>query len=218
MSESKKPIGIVGASGYGGVQLVKLLLEHPQVEIAYLGGDSSAGKQYSSIYPHLDHCVDLTVEKIDVDAIAERCAAVFLGLPNGLACDLAPALIAKGCKVLDLSADYRFSNLDTYTDWYKKERTDQDTAKSAVYGLPELFREQIKQAQLVGCPGCYPTASLLALSPLLKQGLLMLNQVLLVVVVKVRLICFYQKLITLSALMELLVIVILLKLSKFAVL
>lgn len=173
MSETaKKPIGIVGASGYGGVQLVKLLLEHPQVEIAYLGGDSSAGKQYSSIYPHLDHCVDLSVEKIDVDAIAERCAAVFLGLPNGLACDLAPALIAKGCKVLDLSADYRFSNLDTYTDWYKKERTDQDTAKSAVYGLPELFREQIKQAQLVGCPGCYPTASLLALSPLLKQGLI----------------------------------------------
>lgn len=172
MSETaNKPIGIIGASGYGGVQLVKLLLEHPQVDIAYLGGDSSAGKKYSSIYPHLDHCVDLTVEKIDVDVIAKRCAAVFLGLPNGLACDLAPALIAKGCKVLDLSADYRFSNLDTYTDWYKKERTDQDTAKSAVYGLPELFREQIKQAQLVGCPGCYPTASLLALSPLFKNGL-----------------------------------------------
>jgi N-acetyl-gamma-glutamyl-phosphate reductase len=116
---SKKPIGIIGASGYGGVQLVKLLLEHPQVDIAYLGGDSSAGKQYSSIYPHLSHCVDLTVEKIDLDAIAERCEAVFLGLPNGLACDLAPALLAKGCKVLDLSADYRFSNLATYSDWYK---------------------------------------------------------------------------------------------------
>jgi N-acetyl-gamma-glutamyl-phosphate reductase len=169
---SKKPIGIIGASGYGGVQLVKLLLEHPQVDIAYLGGDSSAGKQYSSIYPHLSHCVDLTVEKIDLDAIAERCEAVFLGLPNGLACDLAPALLAKGCKVLDLSADYRFSNLATYSDWYKKKRTDHDTAKAAVYGLPELFREQIKQAQLVGCPGCYPTASLLALSPLLKQGLI----------------------------------------------
>jgi N-acetyl-gamma-glutamyl-phosphate reductase len=169
---SKKPIGIIGASGYGGVQLVKLLLEHPQVDIAYLGGDSSAGKQYSSIYPHLSHCVDLTVEKIDLDAIAERCEAVFLGLPNGLACDLAPALLAKGCKVLDLSADYRFSNLATYSDWYKKKRTDHDTAKAAVYGLPELFREQIKQSQLVGCPGCYPTASLLALSPLLKQGLI----------------------------------------------
>ncbi|MEL6931184.1 MAG: N-acetyl-gamma-glutamyl-phosphate reductase, partial [Cyanobacteria bacterium J06600_6] len=169
---SKKPIGIIGASGYGGVQLVRLLLEHPQVDIAYLGGDSSAGKQYSSIYPHLAHCVDFTVEKIDLDAIAERCEAVFLGLPNGLACDIAPALIAKGCKVLDLSADYRFKNLNTYTDWYKKDRTDQETASSAVYGLPELYRQKIQQAQLIGCPGCYPTASLLALSPLLKQGLI----------------------------------------------
>ncbi|MEL6579418.1 MAG: N-acetyl-gamma-glutamyl-phosphate reductase [Cyanobacteria bacterium J06621_12] len=169
---SKKSIGIIGASGYGGVQLVRLLLEHPQVDIAYLGGDSSAGKQYGSIYPHLAHCADLTVEKIDLDAIAERCDAVFLGLPNGLACDIAPSLTAKGCKVLDLSADYRFSNLDTYTDWYKKKRTDQDTAQTAVYGLPELHREQIKQSQLIGCPGCYPTASLLALAPLLKQGLI----------------------------------------------
>ena len=169
---AKKSIGIIGASGYGGVQLVRLLLEHPQVDIAYLGGDSSAGKQYGSIYPHLEHCVDLTVEKIDLDVVAKRCDAVFLGLPNGLACDIAPALVEKGCKVLDLSADYRFSNLDTYTDWYKKDRTDIDTAKTAVYGLPELHREQIKQSQLVGCPGCYPTASLLAISPLLKQGLI----------------------------------------------
>ena len=168
----KKPIGIIGASGYGGVQLVRLLLEHPQAEIVYLGGDSSAGKQYSSIYPHLAHCVDLTVEAIDLDLIAERCEAVFLGLPNGLACDIAPTLIAKGCKVLDLSADYRFSDLNTYTDWYKKDRTDKDTASAAVYGLPELYRQEIKQAQLIGCPGCYPTASLLALSPLLKQGLI----------------------------------------------
>ncbi|MEL6439754.1 MAG: N-acetyl-gamma-glutamyl-phosphate reductase [Cyanobacteria bacterium J06621_8] len=169
---AKTPIGIIGASGYGGVQLVRLLLEHPQVTIAYLGGDSSAGKDYSSIYPHLAHCVDLKVEKIDLDLVAERCKAVFLALPNGLACDIAPVLLAKGCQVLDLSADYRFSNLKTYTDWYKKEREDLDTASSAIYGLPELYREQIKQSQLVGCPGCYPTASLLALAPLLKQGLI----------------------------------------------
>ncbi len=169
---AKKPIGIIGASGYGGVQLVKLLLEHPGVEIVYLGGDSSAGKQYGSIYPHLAHCIDLGVEKIDLDEIANRCEAVFLGLPNGLACNIAPTLIEKGCKVLDLSADYRFRDLDTYTSWYKKEREDLETANQAIYGLPELYREQIKQAQLIGCPGCYPTASLLALSPLLKQGLI----------------------------------------------
>ena len=169
---NKKKIGIVGASGYGGVQLVKLLLEHPGVEIVYLGGDSSAGKQYGSIYPHLAHCIELNVEKIDLDEIADRCDAVFLGLPNGLACDIAPVLIDKGCKVLDLSADYRFEDLNTYTSWYKKEREDIETAKKAVYGLPELYRERIKSAQLIGCPGCYPTASLLALSPLLKQGLI----------------------------------------------
>lgn len=169
---SKKPIGIIGASGYGGVQLVRLLLEHPEVTIAYLGGDSSAGKQYGSLYPHLAHCVELNIEKIDLDAIADRCEVVFLGLPNGIACDLAPTLLEKGCKVLDLSADYRFANLTTYTDWYKKERKDSDTASSAVYGLPELHREQIQQAQLIGCPGCYPTASLLALAPLFKQGLI----------------------------------------------
>ncbi|MDJ0567805.1 MAG: N-acetyl-gamma-glutamyl-phosphate reductase [Pleurocapsa sp. MO_192.B19] len=169
---SKKPIGIIGASGYGGVQLVRLLLEHPEVEIVYLGGDSSAGQQYGSIYPHLAHCVDLNVEKINLDEVAARCEAVFLGLPNGLACDITPTLIAKGCKVLDLSADYRFSNLDTYTTWYKKEREDQAIAAKAIYGLPELHRKQIKQSQLIGCPGCYPTASLLALAPLLKQGLI----------------------------------------------
>lgn len=167
----KKSIGIIGASGYGGVQLVRLLLEHPEVEIKYLGGDSSAGKEYGFIYPHLSHCFDINVEKIDLDEVVNRCEIVFLGLPNGLACDIAPVLIDKGCKVLDLSADYRFDNLKTYTDWYKKNRMDSETAKKAVYGLPELYREQIKQAELIGCPGCYPTASLLALAPLLKQGL-----------------------------------------------
>ena len=172
MSDTSTKIGIIGASGYGGVQLVRLLLEHPQVDIVYLGGDSSAGKQYSSLYPHLGHCVDLNVEKIDLDEVAARCEVVFLGLPNGLACDIAPTLIKKGCKVLDLSADYRFSNLATYTDWYKKEREDLETASNAVYGLPELHRQQIKQSQLIGCPGCYPTASLLALAPLLKNGLI----------------------------------------------
>ena len=171
-SLEKVSVGIIGASGYGGVQLVRLLLEHPGVEITYLGGGSSAGKKFASLYPHLSHLVDLDIEAIDLDIIASRCQVVFLGLPNGLACEMAPTLIEKGCKVLDLSADYRFSNLDTYTAWYKKERNDQTISATAIYGLPELYREKIKQSQLIGCPGCYPTASLLALSPLLKQGLI----------------------------------------------
>ncbi len=166
------PVGIVGASGYGGVQLVRLLLEHPNVDLIYLGGDSSAGKPFTEIYPHLGHRLNLTIEAIDLDAIASRCQAAFLGLPNGLACEMAPQLLEKGCKVLDLSADYRFSDLATYTAWYKTERHDQSVAATAVYGLPELYRDEIKSASLIGCPGCYPTASLMALAPLLKQGLI----------------------------------------------
>lgn len=172
MGNERVSVGIIGASGYGGIQLVRLLLEHPQVELTYLGGHSSAGKPYSQIYPHLSNIVNLTIEPIDLEAIAARCQVVFLGLPNGLACDMAPALLAKGCKVLDLSADYRFKDLATYTAWYKKDRQDSEIAAQAVYGLPELYREEIKSAQLIGCPGCYPTASLLALAPLLKQGLI----------------------------------------------
>ncbi len=172
-SLEKISVGIIGASGYGGVQLVRLLLEHPGVEITYLGGDSSAGKKFASLYPHLSHLVNLNIEAIDLDSIASRCQIVFMGLPNGLACQMAPTLLEKGCKILDLSADYRFSNLDTYTAWYKKEREDQAIAATAIYGLPELYQEKIKQSKLIGCPGCYPTASLLALSPLLKQGLIL---------------------------------------------
>ena len=169
---SRIPVGIIGASGYGGVQLVRLLMEHPEVELTYLGGDSSAGRAYSEIYPHLETQVSLKVEEIDLEAIADRCQVVFLALPNGLAYKMAPTLLEKGCKVLDLSADYRFSNLETYQSWYGGDRSDYDLAETAVYGLPELYRDRIRDAQLVGCPGCYPTASLLALAPLMRQGLL----------------------------------------------
>ena len=166
------PIGIIGASGYGGVQLVRLIMDHPEVELSYLGGESSAGKLFSDIYPHLADVCNLQIETLDPDIIAHHAEVVFLSLPNGLACHIAPQLLEKGCKVIDLSADYRFRDLSIYSSWYGKERQDCKTAATAVYGLPELYRYQITEAQLVGCPGCYPTASLLALSPLLKQGLI----------------------------------------------
>lgn len=169
---SRLPVGIIGASGYGGVQLVRLLQDHSRLEIAYLGGDSSAGKDFAELYPHLGPHLNLAIEAIDVDRIAERCAAVFLSLPNGLAYDLAPKLLERGCKVLDLSADYRFHDLKTYELWYGGDRQDAAIAHTAIYGLPELYRNRIANAQLIGCPGCYPTASLLALAPALKQGLI----------------------------------------------
>lgn len=171
-SQEDIPVGIIGASGYGGVQLTRLLLEHPHVQLAYLGGDSSAGRPFADLYPHLGFKQDLKVEAIDLDKVVERTQVVFLALPNGLAAEMAPTLMERGCKVLDLSADYRFTNLDTYEDWYGTKRQDRDLASTAVYGLPELYRQKISAASLVGCPGCFPTASLLALAPLLKQGLI----------------------------------------------
>ena len=174
---SKVAVGIVGASGYGGVQLVRILQDHPLAEVVYLGGDSSAGKMYASLYPHFSQRVNLRIEAIDLDAIADRCEVVFLSLPNGLAYDMAPKLLAKGCKVLDLSADYRFFDLDTYQAWYGGDRQDAEVAKQAVYGLPELYRDRIASASLVGCAGCYPTATLLGLAPLVRQGLVDLESI-----------------------------------------
>jgi N-acetyl-gamma-glutamyl-phosphate reductase len=173
MGDSRRvPVGVVGASGYGGVQLVRLLMDHPEVELAYLGGESSAGKRFSDIYPHLSHIFNQRIEAVEPEKIADRSEIVFLSLPNGIASQIAPTLVERGCKVLDLSADYRFKSLENYTKWYGKERTDQTTAAYSVYGLPEIYRDRIADAQLIGCAGCYPTASLLALSPLLKQGLI----------------------------------------------
>jgi N-acetyl-gamma-glutamyl-phosphate reductase len=171
-------VGIIGASGYGGVQLCRLLTDHPHVKIAYVAGRDSVGKLYSDLYPQFKGILDLPVEPVDVDRIAAACQVVFLALPNGLACQMAPALAAKGCRVLDLSADYRFRNLDVYESWYRPTEQDpswpstehKEANSRAVYGLPELYRETIASATVVGCPGCYPTASLLGVAPLLKQG------------------------------------------------
>ncbi|MDF5709074.1 MAG: N-acetyl-gamma-glutamyl-phosphate reductase [Nostoc sp. S4] len=166
------PVGIIGASGYSGVQLVRLLMDHPEVELVYLGAENSIGKSLGDLYPHLAHAANLPIEVVEPEIIAHRCEVVFLCLPDGLAWQITPMLLEKGCKILDLSADYRFSDLATYTNWYGIERSDRKTAAIAVYGLPELYRDRIAEAQLIGCPGCYPTASLLAVSPLLKQGLI----------------------------------------------
>lgn len=168
----KISVGIVGASGYGGVQLVRMLLDHPLVEIAYLGANQNVGARMVDLYPQFGPGLKLVCEAVEPAMIAARCQVVFLATPNGVACELAPKLLAGGCRVFDLSADYRFSDLEVYQHWYGVERHDFDVAAQAVYGLPELFREQIRQARLIGCPGCYPTASLLAAAPLLRQGLI----------------------------------------------
>ena len=176
-------VGIAGVASYAGLQLIRLLLFHPRVDLVYLGDRKSSGKRLSEIHPNISDYFDdklLTqIKPIDTDHIAQTCQVVFLAELHGFACTVVPRLLEQGCRVIDLSADYRFSQLDLYKVWYRDaplaERTDARVAQQSVYGLPELYRDRLRSADLVGCPGCYPTASLLAIAPLFKHGLVVLE-------------------------------------------
>ena len=175
---SGKRVAVIGASGYGGLQTLRLLLGHPQFEIAFLGGERSSGKRWSELVPFLPLPRDLVVSSPDPDAIAAAADLAVLSLPNGLASQLVPPLLERGVRVVDLSADYRYSSLSQWQEVYGAEarqfpRTDSALCEEAVYGLVEWESpERIATARLVAAPGCFPTASLLALLPFLKQGLI----------------------------------------------
>lgn len=176
-SPSAQRVAVVGASGYGGLQILRLLQDHPGFEVTFLGGERSAGKRWSEITPFLPLANDLAVESPDPEAIAAAADFAVLSLPNGLASTLVPGLLAKGVRVVDLSADYRFPSLAQWAATYSTEarqqnRTDEGLCAEAVYGLVEWAGDQLAPARLVGAPGCFPTASLLALMPLLQQGLI----------------------------------------------
>jgi len=170
-------VAVIGASGYGGLQTVRLIHSHPQLRVTFLGGHGSVGSHWRELAPFLDSGPDLHVAQPDPDAIAANADLVVLSLPNGRASTLVPALLEHGLRVVDLSADYRFAHLE---DWHQVygghgvvERADADLCVEAVYGLPEFNRQAIATARLVACPGCFPTTSLLALLPLLEGGLIL---------------------------------------------
>lgn len=164
-------VSIIGATGYTGAELVRLLAKHPKIEIDTLTSNTFAGKRISDIYPNLRGKVDICCEKLDLDNVGEESDFVFTALPHGISMDVVPKLIERGIKVIDLSGDYRYDNLRTYEDWYK-DHSSPKLLEEGVYGLPELGRDKIERANLVANPGCYPTASILALAPMVKEGLL----------------------------------------------
>ena len=174
---TSKRVAVIGASGYGGLQTLRLLHQHPGLEVTFLGGERSCGKRWSSLVPFLPLASDPVVQSPDPAAIAEQADFAVLSLPNGLAAQLVPALLERGVRVVDLSADYRYRSLDDWKQVYVQEaqevvRSDSHLCQSAVYGLPEWEADRIREARLVAAPGCFPTASLLALLPFLKQGLI----------------------------------------------
>ncbi|KLT72037.1 N-acetyl-gamma-glutamyl-phosphate reductase [Neisseria arctica] len=164
-------IGIVGATGYTGVELLRLLASHPKAEVTAVTSRSEAGIAISDYFPSLRGTYDLKF-LLPEEASLEQCDVVFFATPHGVAMRDAPALLERGVKVIDLSADFRLKDIPTWEQWYGMPFTAADTLKEAVYGLCELNREQIQHARLVANPGCYPTCVSLPLIPLLKNHLI----------------------------------------------
>jgi N-acetyl-gamma-glutamyl-phosphate reductase len=163
-------VGIVGGTGYTGVELLRLLAQHPQVEIAAITSRTEAGMPVSKMFPNLRGRVDLPFSEPSLDVLG-ACDVVFFATPHGVAMKQTPELLARGVKVIDLAADFRLKDLTTFEKWYGMPHSCPEVLEESVYGLPEVNREAIKKARVVGNPGCYPTAVQLGLLPLLKTGL-----------------------------------------------
>lgn len=169
MADKKLKIGIVGGTGYTGVELLRLLAAHPNVGIAAVTSRSEAGSLVSDMYPSLRGYVDVKFSdpaKADLTA----CDVVFFATPHGVAMSQAPALLASNTKVIDLAADFRLKDTAVFEEWYKMPHSCSDILEEAVYGIPELNHEQIKEANVIANPGCYPTTVLLGLLPLLEKS------------------------------------------------
>ena len=171
MATKKLKIGIVGGTGYTGVELLRLLAVHPHSELTCITSRGEAGLAVADMFPSLRGFVDLKFSD-PATANLSACDVVFFATPHGVAMSQAEALLKANVKIIDLAADFRLQNVATFEKWYKMPHTCADILKDAVYGIPELYRENIKNAQVIGNPGCYPTTVLLGLAPLLEQGLI----------------------------------------------
>lgn len=169
-------VGIVGGSGYTGIELIRILLGHPDVEIAFITSEKNAGQPVASILPSFNKILNLDFISVD-KGLKQSCDLVFVALPHKIAMSVVPSFLKNCCKVVDLSADYRFKDTLVYEEWYSTRHTSPELCKEAVYGLPELNEEKIKLASLIANPGCYSTSVILALVPIIKEELIDLKSI-----------------------------------------
>ncbi len=161
---------VLGATGYAGIELVRLLSNHPEVSIEILGSQSFAGQKISEVYRNFEHILDKECEKLDLEKVKE-CDVAFTALPHGASKEVIPALLEQGVKVIDLSGDYRYDSAEVYEKWYGEAHSSPELLAESVYGLCELHRNKVKAARLIGNPGCYTTCSILGAAPLLASKL-----------------------------------------------
>ena len=173
-NKSKIKVGVVGATGYTGVELLRILVKHPHVTIQAVTSRAEAGLSIATLFPSLRGLIDLKFEDPKA-ANLKNCDLVFFATPNGIAMQEVPALLKAGVKVIDLAADFRLKDANVWEKWYNMPHSCSDLLKEAVYGLPEMNREKIKKASLVANPGCYPTAIQLGFIPLIESGVIDLD-------------------------------------------
>jgi N-acetyl-gamma-glutamyl-phosphate/LysW-gamma-L-alpha-aminoadipyl-6-phosphate reductase len=164
-------VGIIGGSGYVGSELLRLLLLHPQAEVTMVTSRQSAGEFVFNVHPNLRGLTQLKFVPLDVAELQKNCDLIFTATPHGGSVNLVPKLLEAGLKVIDMSADFRLKNPADYETYYGWKHAHPEMLKSAAYGLPELHREEIKNAKLIGCPGCMATSAILGLAPIVKAGL-----------------------------------------------
>jgi N-acetyl-gamma-glutamyl-phosphate reductase len=164
-------VGIVGGTGYTGVELLRILVNHPEAEVVTITSRAEDGVRVDSLYPNLRGFSDIAFSQPDVNVLAQ-CDVVFFATPHNVAMNMVPQLLDKGIRVIDLSADFRIRDAALWSQWYGEPHACPDILEQAVYGLPEVNREQIKSAQLVACPGCYPTSVQLGFIPLIENNLI----------------------------------------------
>ncbi|HDP69425.1 MAG TPA: N-acetyl-gamma-glutamyl-phosphate reductase [Actinobacteria bacterium] len=165
-------VGIIGASGYTGAELMRMLINHPDVEISYVTANKYAGQKVASLYHNFYGICDLLFEKFDLDTAKKNAEVFFVALPHGTAMDVVPDLLGDNRKVIDLSGDFRFFEKSVYESWYKMPHKYPELLGKAAYGLCEMNREEIKKSNFISNPGCFPTGSVLAIAPLLKKNLI----------------------------------------------
>ncbi len=164
--------GVIGSTGYAGQELMRILIQHPNVEIKSVTSLSYIGKRYDEVYENYRNLTELICEESDMEKLAEECDVVFMALPHGVAAKTVTKDILSKTKVIDFGADFRLKDADIYEKWYKVAHTGRELLKDAVYGLCEINREKIKKAALIANPGCYTTCSILSLYPLVAEGII----------------------------------------------
>ncbi len=163
-------VAICGGSGYTGAELLRLLLRHPHVSVVAVTSERSRGKSVGDLFPHLRGITELSFRSIEEEELWKEADLFFFALPHGVSQRWIPRFYERGRYIIDLSADYRLKDPETYRAWYQTEHTSEELLEHAVYGLPELYRDRIRGTRLVANPGCYPTGALLGMYPLLRAG------------------------------------------------